>query len=571
MGADLCSIISVLGEAKSQIRRYKKGIGKKISVLESDDGGGSEKSGLGKFPLGGKGSGGLKGFIRKKITNALKGSILGDLVNMFEEGFNLDRFLDVVIKYFLLLDQKAKRERLNHPTEHYFADYEVYEDFIYNITSDPDDLIFIAKLSTEEFLEEVNRQDEIIEDIEEEIAILEAEIINLDPSFYVGNLETNLTNASAEILNAIMELGEAEVSISKDISDFNSNSYVDSENHISRAIDYAEPETSFNDIAFTSSLDGIISSIAELSARTEEIHERKGLIENFIPSFEESFSDTALDDYHLKAIINDMREIKTFIDSSIKAGEDKQRATRESVFARLWAIRLFMMTSKLDILSALEALKNLTPGGPDRENLDMLDSVVSSLGDIVTFEEEDQQDLDGIINTLNREGNIALTDPNSDQNNLTEAIEDLKAIVNKHKVRNGEYRGALEGFNPRENKHLERAMKVWKLRGYLDVIDAMKRGDWKEVFSILNNGNFGFNDFFRQLFCVLDAKSAISQKSKEVLGDFSAEMDRFESLKNLEIKPRKKVIEAAVNSLKRKKKDLDGLSGRIDDAIGSEG
>ena len=555
------TIEEVLEEVIKKMEKFEKRVGSKIGILNAEQGGSRSAGFLG----GGFGGlsvvGGVIGRLKNKVFNSLGGQIFQDIKTLFGEGFSLNRFVDLVMKHMVRIERRSRyeRERFNPIL---IDAYDEYEELLFIINTDPNDLIFISKIGLEELDVEVEQKETLLDELTDLINTIESELANLDQTYYdQNNSENKILNfqkASDELLEAIMEIGEVDVAITSDRENFDSNSYVAAQNNVDAALQAITPASSFNDVVFKEGARSLASKVRDFKTKVADIVERKELLENFIPNFEENHTDNLVERFLLKEMIVEMRDIKEDIDSIIDKGGTFTDSFKEDILARIFAIKIRLVSTKQKIIDSINEVRDIDPGNDpenERENFNFYDDMVSSLGSITEDVTEDETELNEILATLDKEVFNVTRKETSDPVILQNALDDLKVIVNKHKLRREEYADVLDAYTPRENPQIELAMKLAKVQGYIDVVDAIKKGDWKKVFGLLSNGNLGLGDTQKRISCLL-AETSLANTTTDVLRRANFILDSFENNVVQPFTNRKDAIEIATCDLERDKKRI---------------
>ena len=554
-----CDSQGLLRDGVGKLEEIEKRLREKIDLINSELGGSS----YGFNFLNGRG--GILGQILGKFQNSLGGSLLQDVIGMFDEPFSFEKFMDLTIKYLAYREQRARLRRLNNDqsTVSIFA----YEQLIDATASDAQDLIFISKLSYEELVSSVDEREDIIEDLESNRQIMITELDKLDAdttnSYYNQNFFQTWKDVQTDLLDSLLELNQADFNSPGDNSNFDHDSYQGSIRHLNNAFQKIQPSGNamFNDLAFKSAAEDFPVLLKQLDEINTEIEEKKENVCEFLNNFKQAYADYVIAKEHLIEMVEELREIKEIVDDYVDNPVENEVFFREDMAARILALRIRMITMKQDIIQQLEDLENGVGDAEDLANyqkfIDMRDSLCA-LDDTNTTTDT-FKDISIIVST---EKNKILTNEDSKTDKIRDAINIVKiqtdTIINKRPV----YIQIYNDFSVRENPETEKLMKALRIKGYYDILQKALKGDWQGFFNSITSGFLGFSEFKAKLSCVLSSAEEVSSSVQQVLFSIDSKIDNFQNTFHDRNYDRHEAIERNTKNLQREIESLKKIINR---------
>jgi regulator of replication initiation timing len=558
-----CDIQGVFRSGIKELEDIESKIRGKIDVLNAELGGSS--SGL-NF-LNGKG-GPFTNQLLSKFQNSMAGSLFSDISSMFQNGFSFEKFMDLTIKYLSYRESRARLKREANGLNNDFV--YGYTDVMGLVSSDANDIVFLSKISLEEFISEVDERERLVSSVEENIAIALAELDKLDAdptnAYYFADRFGDLKGVSADLLDGLLELNQADLNSAQAHGIIDHSSFQSAKNKVKIAMDRIRaPGTAlFNDIAFKNSIDEISRVLTEISEKSEEIIELKTNLCSFIENFEEQYTEFAILRDKAVELQEEIRETKDIVDGFIEKPDTNEISFREDVLARIVAIYIELAFLQQNIIEQFESLKNGTASPEDMENYNKYLAMSSA---ICSANEDNDQDFYREVQMLLQvEKSKLVANPDSQSEKMRSALDEISArnivLLDRRPV----YISIYNNYDVVENPEMERLMKALKIRGYYQLLQKAMVGDWGGFFSMLGNGMFGLSEFKSLFDCVVKAQQ-ISSGKMSVLNNINSTLDRFKTPFVNPLQSRVEAVERNVKSLENEIKNIGNLKSRAQNSM----
>jgi hypothetical protein len=564
-----CDLNSLVSGAEGILDEIIGNKQQQIGIFESEIGGGAGgKFGfLSKFQskLGGLiPSSGPLGFIKAKLTKAIGGGILNDVSGLLSNGFSLKKFLKLAYKTMKDIENRSRGDRETYSYDAQGA-YEARDEFLLEINSDPDDVIYVAKIVADDLESLVLEREYVLDIVDESIETIESELLKIDSDYYQIDTNSNLEGASKKLLGAILEMGEVEVALKSDEQFFDSSSFSAAQKNVDGAIEDMDPRThhSFNDVEFSSSVQNLVDALEILVVLDEKIKEQKENIENFIENFKAYHVDAGIDDFMIQSIIDELRSVKEDLDSIYESKVVPSNSFRTSILARLFGIKAWLVSTKQQIIDDIEVLEKIDKeNDPEnaRENLNFLEDFVETMETIV--EEDQSSDINTNVKILITQESLILNNANSSTGSITAVIEDIKTRVTDRRGKDQSYIDGNLVFKPRVNPEFQNVFDKLKSGGWKDLAKAIKKGEWSKIAGILSGGKYGFSSFSDSLDCLMkNPGQNLTEEAHDILGFVNNKFLAVKSINSFSFHKNKTAIKMAIEDVQE---DIDLLEGGKD-------